>query len=1061
MTAFRIHQSNRLERLADLLAELCREPSGGPLDPEAIVVPNPGMARWLSLRLADRLGVCANVTFPLPATFTWDVWSATLPSVAAEPAFSVSELTWRIFALLDHVATEPVFRPLASYLKDDDDLRRFELAEHIAEVFDQYLVYRPEMIVAWEEGQTYYPPETRDESWQAELWRRVGGDTKPRHRARLALEFERVSLRRLAAADLPPRVLVFGIPALARMHIATLRRLSEVRPVDVFVVNPCRMFWEDILPPSDIARLAGETDPADLFLETGNPLLASLGRQGRDFVSMLELGETEGTESFVDPLDQAEPARMLDILQGDILDLRTRGDAPGEDAPVPVPPGDASVQIHACHSAMREVEVLHDRLLDLFASRPELEPSQVRVMTPDIEAYAPMIDAVFGTATGRREIPYAIADRPPRAERSTIAAFLALLELPAARFDATSLLALLETPAVRTRFGIPEAELPRVAQWLRTSGIRWGIDAAHRAQLGLPAMDENTWRFGLDRLMLGHAMAGRGRRMFDGILPVDDVEGADAVLMGRLHAFAEEVFGCSRHLTDPRTAAEWRDVLIDVLDRFFAGSEAEEDVETLRGTIRRFSEEAERAGCVEPLSSRLVVHELDRLLRQPGGAWAFLSGAVTFCTMVPMRNIPAAVVCLLGMNEQTYPRSRRPPGFDLMPRHPQKGDRWRTDDDRYLFLEALLSARDTFYVSYVGRDIRDNTEASPSILVSELRDVIGPDAPRTEHPLQAFSPRYFSSQPDLFSYDDDLRDAAETARRAGVDPPQRVGAFVPHPLSEPSEEWRTVRLDALLRFFRDPTKYFVKNRLGVLVDPSEGLVETSEPFDLQKLGRYEVQQRLLELTLSGRAGDEILALVRATGLLPLGHVGENAIEGLHAGAARISERIAPWLDQETLAPQSVDLAFGDLRLVGSVSGLTPHGLLRFGFGDINGREHLQLWVRHLALNLLAPSGVEPVSRHVTDQGTLTLRPVEDARPLLEDLVRLYWEGLHRPIPLFPDTSIKTAKGARTELNVEKLVTEWNVYPEIAYRGDNRPSEEFAAIARRVFDPLLAAAERSP
>ncbi len=1065
MAELRIHQSNRLERLSDLLAELCRRPIGSPFEPERIVVPNPGMARWLSLRLADRLGVCANVEFPLPSSFAWEVWRAVLHDVPEEPAFPAPVLAWRIFTLLEHVDDEPAFRPLASYLDGADDLRRFELAEHVAEVFDQYLVYRPEMILAWEEHQVFHPPETRDERWQAELWRRLMGDAPPRHRARLGIEMERVSRRRLAEAHLPARVMVFGIPALTRTHLATLRRLAEVADVHLFVVNPCRAFWEDILPPSDIARLAGDTDPAELFLESGNPLLASMGRQGRDFISLLELADATGTESFEEPAADGELPRVLDVLQGDILDLRTRDGSTADLEPVEVAPDDDSIQIHACHSPMREVEVLHDRLLDLFRRRPDLEPAQVRVMTPDIETYAPLIDSVFGTATGRRRIPYAIADRQPRAERSTVAAFLSLLELSEGRFDAATLLSLLETEAVRTKFDLEEGDLPRVAGWIRSSGIRWGIDAAHRARLDLPALPENTWRFGLDRLMLGHAMSGRGSRMFDGVLPVDDVEGAEARLMGHLHGFAEAVFEVTASLAAERRMSEWQASLDETIGRFFATNLVEDDIETIRAATRRLTDESVRGGCDAPVSLRLVHRGLDRLLRQPGGAWAFLSGSVTFCTMVPMRNVPAEVVCLLGMNDDSYPRSRRPPGFDLVPRHPQKGDRSRRDDDRYLFLEALLSARQTLYVSYVGRSIRDNTDVPPSILVSELTDVIAascrsegaPVGVATSHPLQGFSPRYFDGGSPLFSYARELCEAAESARatsgRLATAP-----AFLTGELPALEDEWRTVRLDALLRFFRDPTKYLLKARLGISLDESDALIESSEPFRLEPLSRYQVRQQLMELALSHHDPADLMPLLRASGALPHGLVGERAFEELRVDVESVARRLEPLLPTERLPPATIDERLEGWRVLGALAGLTEGGILDWGFGPPNGRDQIDLWIRHLTLNLIAPAGVERRSRRVSQDGVLQLAPVTDARDRLADLLALYEEGLRRPLPLFPDESLKVLTRNLETVRLDRVAPSWKPYPRLAFRDLGPDDEEFRALARRVFEPIQGATE---
>lgn len=539
--------------------------------------------------------------------------------------------------------------------------------------------------------------------------------------------------------------------------------------------------------------------------------------------------------------------------------------------------------------------------------------------------------------------------------------------------------------------------------------------------------------------------------------------------MGQLERFAEEIFATARELVSPRTASEWADCLDELIGRFLFAAAAEEDVETIRAAIRRWVDESRKGSCESELSLRLVHRGLDRLLRQPGGAWAFLSGSVTFCTMVPMRNVPAEIVCLLGMNDESYPRSRRPPGFDLVPRHPQKGDRSRRDDDRYLFLEALLSARDTFYVSYVGRSIRDNTDIPPSILVTELLDVIDESCRRsdgsalsmtTAHPLQPFSPRYFSADHDLFSYADELCDAAEAARAATTERPTSAPAFLAGPIPPPDDEWRTVRLDALLRFFRDPTKYFLKNRLGVLLDETEALIESSEPFKLEALSRFQVRDQLMDLALADDDSErpDVYAVLRASGALPHGLVGDRALDALRLQVERVAHRITPLLPEAMLPPETIDTEIGGLRLVGSLSRLTPEGILDYGFDKPNGRDRLALWIRHLTLNVMAPDGIALRSRRVSDRGIFGFGPVSDPSAKLEALLRLYWRGLSEPLRLFPDLSLECVRGPRETVRIDEVSAPWNSYPNVAFRSLEPGGDEFVSLAQQVFGPLVDATE---
>ncbi len=1070
--SFRVHQSNRLERLAEVLADCCQAPLHSAFAAESIVVPNTGMQRWLSLRLAERLGICANVRFALPAAFAWDVWKRVLDDVPDAAAFSAPVLAWRIFGALEEAGDTPAFAPLRAALGAADELQRFELAAHVADVFDQYLVYRPDVVLGWEDGRHETSPPSRDERWQAELWRRIAGPAQPRHRARLADAFRATSSSRLADAGLPERVHVFGIPALAPVYLRTFGRIAEVADVHFYVVNPCREYWFDILPQSEIARRSGDHDPADLYLETGNPLLASMGLQGRDYMKQFVEDLDSGESAFEDPLDEAEHPTLLDVVQSDILGLRTRGGVEPRALDEPrclVDPFDAadddrSVQIHVCHSPMREVEVLHDQLLDLFERCPDLEPSEVRVMTPDIETYAPLIDAVFAAAPDARRIPYAIADRQPRAERSAVAAFLALLDLPRGRFEATALLSLLETASVRARFALEEADLPAIAAWVRTAGIRWGIDAAHRTSLDLPGTQEHSWRFGIDRLLLGHAMAGEDEFLFDGILPVDDVEGPEVTLLARLDDFAEALFALARDLEQPRSPREWSTFLEAMQKRFFDDGADEEDRETIAKAIGDFTDECHHAGFEAPLDRAVMAHVLDRLLRAPGGAWAFLSGSVTFCTMVPMRNIPARVVCLLGMSDGAFPRSRRPPSFDLVAQRPRAGDRATRDDDRYLFLEAILSARHTLYVSYVGRHIRDNAESPPSILVSELADAIHTGARRndrpadveTVHPLQGFSPRYFTGEGKLFSYVSELCTAAEAAR-VSVGARPGTGAFVPQRLAEPGDEMRSISLDVLLRFYRNPARFLLRDRLGLILDEQEALIESTEPFVLDQLARHAARHHCLRLLRAGRSDDEVREILHASAALPHGQIGDRVLEDLLRPAHDVHDQLVPLLAGDPAPPESLDLDLDGFRLVGTLGGLTRSGLVDLGFGDVKARDRLQLWIRHLVLNIIEPPGVERRSHWVHDAGTLAFGPIEAPLPVLQRLAEIYWEGLQRPLPLFSDQSHKKASGKKVPEELEGLLKDdYDAYAPIAFRGASFDPDDFDELAIDVFGPLVGA-----
>jgi exodeoxyribonuclease V gamma subunit len=879
------------------------------------------------------------------------------------------------------------------------------------------------------------------------------------------------ALASTAAAGLPERVALFGIPSLSPGYLQVLARLAERLDVHLYLCNPCRHYWGDILPQRAIARRARHHPREAPYLESGNQLLASLGRQGRDFLDLLQELPGAVLESFAAPAENS----LLGCLQADILELRNRGSA--DMAATPLPAGDRSVQIHVCHGPQREIEVLHDQLLALFEAHPTLQPADVVVMTPDLDRYAPYIEAIW-RAEGQPHLPFSIADRSLPSETSLVAGFLSLLAIPDSRFEAGRVLELLETAAIRRRFGFAEQDLALVQRWVRDTGIRWGIDAASRGRWDLPLTTEHTWQAGLERLGLGYTLPGRNQRLFAEVLPYDEVEGQEAQTMGNLQRFAAAVFGLEQDLGGERSVADWCRVLEALLERFLDPLEEEvAAAQGLRSELAGLADMARRAGYGRPVPLEVVRARLQRQLTQRTVTGGFLRGGITVCRMVPMRSIPFAVVCLVGMNDGAFPRRQRSLSFDRMAGEVRRGDRSRRDEDRYLFLEALLSARQYFYVSYVGSSIHDNTALPPSVLVSELLDYIGTgflpadeaSCPNvlaqvmTRHPLQAFSSAYFTGASGLFSYSEPCCAASQATLQAN----QASTPLVDAPLPPPSETWKTLTPEGLVRFLVHPARFLLQERLGVRLEERGGLLEAREPFLLDRRDRERLGRELLALRQSRKTPGEALTLLRARGMLPHGQVGESYFRrqwDLVDRFAQVLEACLPPLSQEPLA---VDLTLGGMRLAGQIEGVSAAGGSHYRLRSLTASDWLQLWVHHLLLNFCKPPAVAGRSRWLSLDRALCLQPVLAPGEALGRLLDLYGQGLQRVPPLFPKSSLAYAqalKAGRAD-PLETARTVWrgsehhwgeaqDPYYQLVFRGHEPLDEEFKTLAEAVFIPIL-------
>ncbi|QXC35119.1 exodeoxyribonuclease V subunit gamma [Aeromonas sp. FDAARGOS 1407] len=1050
---FTLYHSNQLDLLKELLVSRIRQaPLSHPFEREQILVQSPGMAQWLKLELAKAFGIAANIDFPLPASFIWEMFTRVLADVPRQSPYNKGSMSWQLMTILPALLDRPAFAPLAAYLGSGEDVdpaqdpakapeqvRLWQLCQKVADLFDQYLVYRPDWIARWEQGEGLVGTGSQElagvsgQDWQPELWRELVARTlalapSGYHRANLYEEFIH-ELERTPdlPGTLPRRVFVFGISALPPRYVEALLALGSRDEVEVhlFVTNPCRYYWGDLLDRKTLARLENKLKPGtdlDTLQGPTNPLLASMGKLGRDYLHQLMELEVPQIEAFVDIDDQDEQgqARLLRAIQKDVLELAERGagqfDLDSSQHKSPIDASDGSLQIHACHGPMRELEVLHDRLLALFEQDPTLTPKDVVVMMPDVNSYGPYIQAVFGA---RGQIPFAVSDRAASQESPLLQSFLALLRLPNARLGAGELLAILEVPAVLRRFELDDDEFNQLRRWVQETGIRWGLDDGYPERFDLPRLSGNSWLFGLRRMLLGFAM-GDGEPVA-GILPYADIEGQQGLALGKLAWFVDSLAEFLPRLQQAQPLPEWIACLNELLERFYLADEDEErQLQLIRSQLADWLAQLGEARFEQPISADLLQDYLGSVLGESRSSQRFLAGQVNFCTLMPMRSIPFRQVCLLGMNDGVYPRTLPPMGFDLMAVAGRRGDRSRRDDDRYLFLEALLSAQQGLYISYQGFSAQDNSEKVPSVLLAELIDYVrqgfvlaGDEALDDEtsgkrllehlivaHPLTPYSRSYFypAENSGLFTYAADWLPA--------LSPERGAANFQSGELPLPPE-WgkeQGLELAELLRFYRQPAKYFLNRRLKVWFELDEAEIEDSEPFELDGLQHYQLKALLLDAHLAQGESEERRQRLQLSGLLPQGWFGSLLLDDLDAEMGKLAARLRPWVATNEADKQAVeiDISLTQGQLQGWID--TQKGrLLVVKPGSFNGKDLLLGWIQHLCLSLSDAPG-DTLLFDAKQSLRLPRLPADEARPRLAALVALWTQGMKRPLPFFPSTA---------------------------------------------------------
>ncbi len=1003
MPGFYLHTSNNIEYL---LEDLSQKISLNPLPPlmkETIIIQSRGMEKWISLKLSKKFGIWANAEYPFPNKAVETIFKSVIPEMTNERLFDTETVLFSLMRILPEIYSSSEFSEIKDYITTGNTIiKSYQISGIISELFDQYITFRPDMMSEWDSG--------KDKSWQAVLWRKLRSEF-PHKMPYENRKFFFDNIDNIAKDKLPKRLFIFGVSYMPNFHLDIIRAAAQFIDIHFYILNPCRKYWFDIKSKKEITRLTGKTGKTEneLHVEEGNRLLASWGKSGKEFLGYIyNLDPIDSEESLFCEYDSGT---ILGQIKTSILNLTEPEISVLNEKKIHA---DKSIRLHCCHSEMREIEILYDNILDVFSRYDDIKPEHILVMAPDIEKYSRFIHAFFSDG----KIPYAISDRSFFSQNRDVEIFLKIINIYTSRFESDRVLEILEYEEIRNKFSLKYEDIEKIKIWISETNTAWGLDIEHKRKLGLPEYIENTWIMFKKRILLGYALPRGNGNFFNGILPYDEAEGKDSFIIGNFLDYLDILKKYYQFFSEKKTLEGWTEIFESLITDFMQEDSSIDFIQFLKENLNILSDIQKKSGFNSQVEISIVKDFLSGKLKNQRISANYLNGSVTFCEMLPMRSIPFKIIFMIGMNDDSFPRSIKPVSFDLLKEKPIPGDRNIRDEDRYLFLETLISAEHELHISYIGQNIYDNSIQPPSVMVSELLDYIDTFF-KTEnektisstillnHRLHGFSREYFTGKQEFFSFSRENFSVSENLKTKKENRPPFYKTF-----EAPEFFSGNITNHTLINFFKDPAKFFTAKILGINLDMYVSEIETNEKFTLDNLDLYKIGSRAYSAYLDKKESSLFMEL-KAEGSIPHGKIGEILV----------NKTVYDFIDsineigiESTAININSSIIIDDIEIFFQIENVFKEGILNIKNSSLNAQFIITAWINHLLCNSVKKNKSLIAAKEEKKITLWSLKEIDskDAVFHLQNIISLFKKGSRNPFLFMPGISLDIAleKGSK-------------------------------------------------
>lgn len=1006
-----IYQSNKIDILIDFILKTKKKKL---FEKKIIIVQNKDIAEWFQIKIAEKTGISANFSFQQPIEFLINLFNnKNSPNIKQHA--KETQISWFILKIILDSLNKNEFKMLKNYIDKEKKIEKInKLSEHISKLFKEYLMYKPEWINIWEENKKIKNLNNH-QIWQKKIWILLINELKKNNFNKFYIPQILKKITNLKNIfynkKIPKKIIIYGINYFPIFYFKIINKIQKYINIDIIHLNLFKNLKLNYFNKINLNNKKNKNTP--LNIKNNNKNITKFFFEKTIKKNTLIFLKLKKINKITNLFKNFKKNSLLNNLKQEILNFKKNEKINYKIKPpkknskkIKINKSDISLTFHSCNTKQTEIEVLYDYLLNLIKKDNKITPKDIIVMAPNISLYTSYINGVFGSIPKKKRLPFQILDQNLINNNSTINAFIYLIKINKKKITTEKIFKLLEISELSEKFCIKNNQINLLKKWIHESGIRLNINNFNESK-NKKYMMQNTWSYGLNRIILGHIMNNK-HETWNNILPYNQQEILSFKLIEKFLEFIKLIKKWNKILTKKKKITEWIPICKKLLNNFFCFNIKNQLI--LIFIIKKWKEmlnDGEKTKIKNKIPISVIYDKIKKYFKKKNENEKFFSNNINFCSINKKRNIPFKIICLIGMNHSFY--SNNELEFNLIKKN--KNEKNIKYQNQYFFLENLILASNFYYISYIKNNIYDNYEKYPYIITEEIINYINHkfyikknNISNTKKNIRDIKKhiikkhQYTFIKKNIFYLNKNKKYYTKEEKQ------KKKKYLCITPIKQNKKKTNIIKLNELLFFYKNPIKYFFNKKLKTNFSINNRKILNKEIFELDKLDQLKFNKILLKLIIKKKTKKQIIKLFMSTGLFPIRNFGKIYIEEQIKNITPLTKKIKKILKKKI--NKSFSLKFNKTIIKGRLIKINSNSIIRYKPSILTINDGFSLWIEHL----IFCSCFKPCTSYYlgikNSEWYFKKIDSKEAKKYLKKIIIEYKKGINFPLILFQKSGWK-------------------------------------------------------